>query len=302
MSFMLSKTSYYYTPAVEELFIIAYCLVDDHPDLGPRRGPKDQYPDAQIIVMSLAELHGQYQSTRHFYRNLHDLGSLFSAYPTRRQYQKRLQRLQPMMEWVLAKVYSLLVEQFPAEDHLLLADSTPIRMVRSGHATKRSRLHGLAEGGHAKGGAFWGLRLHLITNRQGWIRGFGITGGNIKHERPVLYDWLRTHPGEGLVLADKGYHGRHQHADVFEESGYRILTSSKSNEARLERVPGWIRQPVELVFARLKGFYQLERYYQPKSIPGANCFVLQRLVAHMLSMFANIQAGRPAWMTSCYDC
>ena len=161
-------------PDLDTLATTVYVTVDDlliqHPEWVPERpavGIAPKLSDAELVTLAVIQSLLRYTSEARFLRYAHaHLKPWFPYLPTRSAYNRRLRRLGPTMQHIIA----WLARDCPSwHDDLWLVDSTPVECGRSRTTQQRSEVGGWAEYGYCASHSryFWGLRFHLVATPSG---------------------------------------------------------------------------------------------------------------------------------------
>jgi hypothetical protein len=264
----------------------------------PRCGPRGKATDQELIALAVAQAVTGLVSDRQF---LGTIGRLlpgcFPQLPGQSQYNRRLRRLTPQITRVQLGLAELI-----ACGSVRLVDGTLLSCANYAGCASKSEFAGEAAYGYcaAKSRWYWGVRLLLISDRQGTPLGYDLRPAN-ENEREGVFRLACAHPGS-LLFADAGHRGR-EHCESLQLVGVELIVPDKHRLG--ERPPAEInkariRLVIESVFATLKRQMRMEDHLA-KTLPGLAQRIVQRLLALTLGMFLNSLLGRPPRALAAYD-
>jgi hypothetical protein len=281
---------------LETLVIAAYVFADA--ETIPRPGPPGKISDAELVALAVAQAAMGIPSDRQFLGLVGKvLPGCFPHLPEQSQYNRRLRRLAPTLAAVQLRVSELI-----ASGDLRIADGTLVGVANYAGCASRSEFAGAAAYGYcaAKSQYVWGMRLVLLTDRNGLPLGYTLVAANEKEYEPVR-ELTTAHPGCTLI-ADKGLWGR-QYAETLALQDVTILTPERrrdaSNLAREKRLAG-LRLVIESTISNLKRQMRLEQHLA-KTPAGLVQRIVQRLLALTIGMLLNALSGRPPRALVAYD-
>lgn len=284
------------TASLETLVVTAYLFADEQ--AVPRPGPKGEITDAELVALAVAQASIGVPSDRQFLGLVSKvLPGWFPHLPCQSQYNRRLRRLAP---WIAA--VQLRVAELVASSDLRIADGTLIGVANYPGCVSRSEFAGTAAYGYcaSKSQFLWGVRLVLVTDRNGLPVGYTLVAANEKEYEPVR-ELTTAHQGCTLI-ADKGLWGR-QYAETLALQNVAILTPDRtrtaSNLAREKRLAS-LRLVIESTISNLKCQMRLERHLA-KTPAGLAQRIAQRLLALTIGMLLNTLTGRPPRALVAYD-
>lgn len=284
------------TASLETLVVAAYIFADEQAI--PRRGPKGEITDAELVALAVAQAAIGVPSDRQFLGLVGKvLPGWFPSLPSQPQYNRRLRRLAPTIAAVQLRVAELV-----ASTDLRIADGTLIGVANYPGCASRSEFAGTAAYGYcpSKSQFVWGVRLVLVTDPNGLPVGYTLVAANEKEYEPVR-ELTTAHPGCTLI-ADKGLWGR-AYAETLALQGVAIVTPDRTrtadNLAGEKRLAG-LRLVIESTISNLKCQMRLERHLA-KTPAGLAQRIVQRLLALTLGMLLNALTGRPPRALVAYD-
>jgi hypothetical protein len=284
------------TASLETLVVTAYLFADELAI--PRRGPRGEITDAELIALAVAQAAMGVPSDRQFLGLIAKvLPGWFPHLPCQSQYNRRLRRLAPAIAAVQLRIAELI-----ATHELVIADGSLVGVANYAGCASRSEFAGTAAYGYcaAKSQYVWGMRLILITDPSGVPVGYTLVAANEKEYEPVR-ELTAAHSGCTLI-ADKGLWGR-QYRETLALQGICLLTPdrvrSADNLAREKRLAG-LRLVIESTISNLKCQMRLEQHLA-KTPAGLVQRIAQRLLALTVGMLLNALTGRPPRSLAAYD-
>jgi hypothetical protein len=284
------------TASLETLVIAAYMFADGAAI--PRRGPRGKVTDAELVALAVAQASMGIPSDRQFLGLVGKvLPGWFPHLPSQSQYNRRLRRLAPTLAAVQLRIAELI-----AAGDLRIADGTLIGVANYAGCQSRSEFAGTAAYGYcaAKSQYVWGMRLVLVTDRNGVPVGYTLVAANEKEYEPVR-ELTTAHKGCTLI-ADKGLWGR-EYRETLALQDVSILTPDRvrtaDNLARERHLAG-LRLVIESTISNLKGQMRLEQHLA-KTPAGLAQRIAQRLLALTVGMLLNALTGRQPRALVAYD-
>jgi hypothetical protein len=282
--------------SLDTLVVAAYVFADACAI--PRSGPPGKVTDAELIALGVAQAAIGVPSDRQF---LGMVGKLlpgcFPDLPDQSQYNRRLRRLTP---WITST--QLAVAELVTSGQVRLVDGTLLSCANYAGCAQRSLFAGDAGYGYcpSKSRYYWGMRLVLMSDRNGVPVGYDLTPAGEREYEPA-FRLAQAHPGATL-FADKGLWGA-EYARTLELIDIELVTPDKhrlSERPASEVEKARIRLVIESVFANLKRQMRLD-HHLAKTLPGLAQRIAQRLLALTLGMLLNAHLGRPPRSLVAYD-
>ena len=262
----------------------------------PRPGPTGRVSDHELIALAVAQAITGLCSDRQF---LGQIGRLlpgwFPVLPGQSQYNRRLRRLIPQVQMMLAE----LIAQGPVR----LVDGTLIGCANYPGCQRRSEFAGYASFGYcpSKSQYIWGMRLVVVCDIDGVPVGYDLVGPKTGEERESALHLAGGHPGS-VMFADKGLWGKELNASM-DLIGVTLITPERHQLGKrppVEIAKARIRLVIESLFSNLKRQMRLEQHLA-KTIAGLVQRIAQRLLALTIAMFLNALLGRPPRALAAYD-
>lgn len=284
------------TASLETLVVAAYVFATTLKI--PRPGPVGKVTDQELIALAVAQAATGLCSDRQF---LGAIGRLlpgfFPVLPCQSQYNRRLRRLTPHITLVQLGLAEML-----ASGRVRLIDGTLIGCANYAGCRHQSLFAGDAAYGYcrSKSRFYWGVRLVLLTDRDGVPLGYTLVPAN-EREYEATFQLASAHP-DTVLFADKGLWGR-EFEQTLNLCGITLITPGKH---RLHQRPpieidkARIRLVIESVFSNLKRQMRLEDHLA-KTLPGLAQRIAGRLLALTLGMFINHHLGRRPRALAAYD-
>jgi hypothetical protein len=273
------------------LLTAVFCAADD---LLPEKAKnaRRSVTDAEVVTLAVAQAIMGIDTDREFLAVArHRLMHLFPKLPNQPGYWKRRVRLTETIEWLTG----VFASDSPGHtDQVVLLDSTPVECGRSVETTRRSQLADACGYGYSRSHSrwFWGMRLHLLAAPDGTPRAAILAPADQK-ERDVALRLLPIglHGGE-LIVADKGYAGKHFETAVTERFGALILRPARKNEPDTGPHLAPIRQCIESIFWTLKDRLGLERH-NARTLHGLRARITSKLLALAAGVWLNHHLHQP---------
>jgi Transposase DDE domain len=284
------------TASLDTLVVAAYVFADSF--VIPRSGPVGKISDAELIALSVAQAVIGVPSDRQFLGLVERLlPGWFPHLPDQSQYNRRLRRLTP---WITTT--QLGVAELVSTGQVRLVDGTLLSCANYAGCAQQSLFGGHAGYGYcaSKSQWYWGMRLVLMSDRNGVPVGYDLTPAG-EREYEATYRLAQAHPGTTL-FADKGLWGA-RFQRTLELIDIQLVTP---DHHRLGQRPpsevekARIRLVIESVFSNLKRQMRLE-HHLAKTLPGLAQRIAQRLLALTLGMLLNQILGRPLRNLVAYD-
>ena len=301
------------TPALDELFLLVYCLLDDLyralvPDpirLRPghtRMGLSDPEVLTLSVMQEALSIDSESSLVRFMRRNY---PTLFPGLVERSRYHRRRKALVGVAQALFAHLAGGLREGA----RWLVVDSAPVETTKVERSQTGAR--SIPEAAYhvraSRNQLFFGLRLHLAITDRGAVVEFALASAN-EPERAVAEGMLRgVAPAEtGLVLGDANYTGEdfRRQLGAF---GHAVWASPKPSrpppDAEAKRWRRWVRGHralVETSFAMLADQFRIETT-RARSLWGVWTRVVAKVLAFDLSLVINRLLGRsPLALKSLY--
>ncbi len=138
-------------------------------------------------------------------------------------------------------------------------DATDLSICHNARIKQHKVFAGIAQRGHTSVGWFFGFKLHLVVNDEGYLLNFALTTGQVDDRTPVP-DLLKHLFGK--VFADKGYISQALFDLLFAEGIELITKTKKKMKPRLVRLLDRLllrkRALIETIIDQLKNVSQVE--------------------------------------------
>jgi len=161
-------------------------------------------------------------------------------------------------------------------------DSTDIPVCLFKNANSHKTMKGLANFGKSAKGAYFGLKLHLISDLRRLILSLKFTSANMDDRKMVM---LLSKDLQGIFIADAGYISKKLEREFYQENK-RILFVKPRKNMRI-MMTEWqdklykTRATIELNFRSLKMFYGMLTSL-PRSIDGYIANYIYALLAYQI--------------------
>jgi transposase len=263
-------------------------------DLLPERreNARRSVTDAEVVTLAVGQAIMDISSDREYLAAARRrLGHLFPKLPAQPGYWKRRARCSEQIDWLCAMFASDSPGHF---DSMVLIDSTPVECGRSVDTARRSALQPACAHHYSRSHSrwFWGMRLHLLAAPDGTPRAAILASADEKERDVALRLFERGLHGGELVIADKGYAGRHFEAAAAERFGATVLRPRRKDEPGRGPHLAPIRQCIESIFWTLKDRLGLERH-NARTLHGLRARIAAKLLALAAGVWLNHYLGRP---------
>jgi len=229
-----------------------YCFIDDYLKADPRRAAWRSSPnsdpaftDAEVLTIALMQSAFRVASLKQTYR----LISLnFSeAFPRLCSYKQWVARLHRLGE-IVGKMFEAARFCDGFRFSLYAIDSKPIPVCKPiRHRVVRLLRDEGAYFGKTSAGWFFGFKMHVLINIEGWVVAAALTAANLADREPSV--WLAAAADGGILAADQAY-GRDETCEAIEREA-EILVLTRKRARPKKGLMSRVRQPVETFFARL---------------------------------------------------
>lgn len=198
---------------------------------------------------------------------------------TYKTFCESINRLLPVILRILLAIISLNGKN----SHLIkYTDSTNIPVCLNKNAKYHKTMRGLATWGRGSKGFYYGLKLHVTTDFNGYLLAIRFTSANIDDRKPFMKLNKRL---KGLFIADAGYISQKLASEFYIEGERMLMAKPKANMKKLATLLQHLlyntRGRVEAIFNNTKKFRGLVSSL-PRSIDGYLCNYICALLAEVL--------------------
>lgn len=200
--------------------------------------------------------------------------------------------------WVTNKMMSVLAMQSIANQGSspYLIDSFPVPVCRYGRARRHKNFVGMAAFGYcaSQDEHYFGFKAHLLTNTQGQVMSYTLTGANVD-DRQVVFEL--TDNIQGQVFGDKGYLSKGLQ-DELKRYAIDLQTPLRDNmtDDRDKAFLSYLkktRKTIETVISQLSDRFNIQKV-KAKDMYHLSCRFVRKLLAHTFCVQINKQLGNPA--------
>lgn len=251
--------------------------------------------DVEIITISVTGELVTIDSERAWYsfcqKNLSDI---FPVFCERSRFNRLRRNLYKVIRCCCEEITSIV-----SDSTVKIVDSLPLPVCKFGraHFYKTYRGYGASYGKCAsKKETYFGYKLHLLCDPNGYPVDFLLTSANVDDRRPVL-ELVEEHNILAL-LADKGYMGEEFCMMIYNLTGIKMYPLPKakspqpSEEKALRQQIFKARRRIETTSFQLTDHLNLQRV-RAKSLWGLLCRLATKLLAFAVAFLINICIGVP---------
>ena len=210
-----------------------FCCIDDFckdvqknersKTLGDNRNPT-RFPsisESEITtIVTLFQMSGMKNFKDFYYRVTPYYSNEFPKKPSYNRFVELIPRVFIYFSYLLAAI----IHSNP-KDGVFFIDATSLVVCHNKRISRHKVFEGMAERGKTSMGWFFGLKLHLVIDRKGRIRGFKITPGNT-HDTKAAESM--TQHLKGLIFGDRGYLSTGLFESLYKR-GLKIVTTIRKN-------------------------------------------------------------------------
>lgn len=264
-------------------------LLDDDGNI-PKRGPKPQFSDIEVITLSLLSECLMYDSENYLFAMLHkNYQSEFPKLIERSRYNRRRRALVHLKEQVRQHLVGHLAQ---GEDTFVI-DSMPIQICKFSRA-KRVKVcredyrtapsYGFCP---AQQNTYFGYKLHGVSTVNGIITSFDLSKANM-HDIEYLQDIRDSYAGS-ILLGDRAYLSEPLQLELFETHELLLQTPMRINQKNYHKQPAVfrkVRKRIETIFSQFCDQFHIQRNLA-KSFSGLATRILAKLTGFTLLQYLN---------------
>lgn len=286
--------------SIPDLLTIIYVLVDDWYQaegqgyLKGKPGAKPVFSDSEMMSLMLAHDFIPYPGETQYvaYLRANHL-SLFPQLVDQSQFNRRARNLR----WLVEKWRESLLGQLQVKtpDQLLL-DTKPIPVMGYKRSKSHSAFAGQAAYGHcaARNLNYFGYKLVLLSTLDGIPVLYDLVPANLDEREAAEVVLQRVRHCD--VFADKGFIGDVWQATLRAQTGNRVWTAKRQNQANqnppeFDRLLNHVRERIEGVFHRLQNTGRNIERLLAKTVSGLCSRVILKVTALVLKMVLRCQFG-----------
>jgi hypothetical protein len=286
--------------SIPDLLTIIYVLVDDwyrvegQSYLKGKPGVKPVFSDSEMLSLMVAHDFIPYPGETQYvaYLRANHL-RLFPRLVDQSQFNRRARNLR----WLVEKWRESLLGQLQVNtpDQLLL-DTKPIPVMGYKRTKSHSQFAGQAAYGHcaARNLNYFGYKLVLLSTLDGIPVLYDLVPANLdeREEAEVVLQRVRNCD----VFADKGFIGDAWQATLRTQTGNRVWTAKRQNQANqnppeFDRLLNHVRERIEGVFHRLQNTGRNIERLLAKTVSGLCSRVILKVTTLVLKMVLRCQFG-----------
>jgi hypothetical protein len=239
------------------ILTIIYVLVDDWYQskgqalLKGKPGAKPEFSDSEMLTLMLAQDFIPYPGETQYVGYIRaNFGREFPKLVDQSQYNRRARALRFVVEMLRREWLSALGIGEPKQ---LLVDTKPIPVLGYKRSKAHSEFAGRAGYGHcaARNLNYFGFKLVMLTTLDGLPLVYDLVAANTDEREAATVVLQRVR--ECDIFGDKGFIGDDWQADVRQQTGNRIWTAKRANQAlqnppEFDRLLNHIREHIEGTF------------------------------------------------------
>lgn len=297
----LTRYSIHDIENLNDFIIGSYVIIDDiYKEVTPdyiknRRNINDSIiSDSEIITISIVGELLMIPSEKAWLSFVKkNLRSLFPRTCDRSRFNRTRRNLKDIILLIRERLFYLLGYSF---EKTYIIDSMPIPVCHFGRAVFHKTFQELATYGYcaSKKETYYGFKLHVLANLDGYIAKFCVTPANID-DRAAVWD-LTEGMSDITILGDKGYISRTLPEALKQEQNIQFIHLKRKGMKTLlpksiVRCIGKLRRRVETTFSQLANQLSINKVLA-KSMDGFKSRIATKLLAHNLCYFINKALGK----------
>lgn len=277
------------------ILTITYVLVDDWYQtkgqalLKGKPGAKPEFSDSEMLTLMLAQDFIPYPGETQYVGYVRaNFGREFPKLVDQSQYNRRARALRLLVEMLRREWLSALGVGEPKQ---LLVDTKPIPVLGYKRSKAHSEFAGRAGYGHcaARNLNYFGFKLVMLTTLDGLPLVYDLVAANTDERDAAAVVLQRVRDCD--IFGDKGFIGDDWQADMRQQTGNRIWTPKRANQAlqnppEFDRLLNHIREHIEGTFHCIQNTGRNIERLLAKTVQGLSlrvtlkvtCLVLKHLL------------------------
>lgn len=295
--------TYYNTEKINDLkdfFTVVFVLIDDvYNEIIPssiknRRNLSDsKLSDSEIISISLVGEAITVDSEKAwFYFVKKNFKDLFPNICDRTRFNRTKRNLYIVIKEIQKYFVSLPMFE---NDNIRIIDSMPIPVCKFARAYFSKCFKDISSYGYcaSKKETYFGLKLHALVTRYGFITDFFLTSAGVD-DRSAVFELTENKPSI-KIIADKGYVSDNLKYELQKERNISLISLKRRNskdplEKQLRNVLSKTRRRIETSFSQLAEQFNINRVLA-KSKWGLMLRITLKILSHNISFIVNNLLG-----------
>ncbi len=246
--------------SLPDLMTMLYVLIDDwycdhrQRDGAMKPGPRPALAESEVLTILLAMDIVPFPSERGFLAFLRaNYGSLFPHLPDQSQFNRQARMLRSLLEPLrLAFLDGMAIPQ----ERQLILDTKPVPVIGYKRTKSRSDFVGSASYGYcaSRNMHYFGYKLVMLTTVEGIPVVYDLVPANTDERAAAMSVLSRVQNCD--IWADKGFIGDDWQVEVAEQTGNRVWTPKRANQAQnpaaFDRLLGRVRERIEGTFNEIQ--------------------------------------------------
>lgn len=286
--------------SIVELLTTIYVLVDDWYQaegaqlLKGKPGAKPKFSDSEVITLILAmdfiPYPGETQFVAYIRANHLDM---FPELINQSQFNRRARHLRLLVE---ALRRSWVKQLGGMEQTQFLLDTKPIPVVGYKRSKRRSDFAGSADYGYCASRKlhYFGYKLVTLSTLDGLPISYELVSASTDERKAA--ETVLFHVRNADIFGDKGFIGAEWQAQMRQQTGNRIWTAKRANQAEqnppeFDRILNRVRERIEGVFNEIQNTGRNLERLLAKKVVGLCTRVIAKLTSHALKLLLRRDFG-----------
>lgn len=276
---------------IVELLTVIYVLVDDWYQANGEKltkgkvGSKAVFSDSEMLTLMLAQDYIPYPGERQYIGYIRaNYGREFPQLVEQSQYNRRARALRYVVEALRRDWLRWLGVNAP--EYLLLA-TKPVPVLGYKRSKAHSQFAGSAGYGQcaARNLKYFGYKLVMLTTLDGVPLVYDLVAANTDEREAAEVVLQQVHACH--IFADKGFIGDAWQADILTETGNRVWTTKRDNQARqnppaFDKLLNSVREPIEGTFHAIQNTGRNIERLLAKTVDGLSTRVILKVACLVL--------------------
>jgi hypothetical protein len=279
--------------AMVELLTIIYVLVDEWYQtkgqalLTGKPGAKPEFSDSEMLTLMLAQDFIPYPGETQYIGYIRaNYSREFPKLVDQSQYNRRARHLRSLVEMLRRDWVAQLGVKDPKQ---LLVDTKPIPVLSYKRTKSKSEFAGSAGYGQcaARNLNYYGYKLVMLTTLAGVPVVYDLVSANTDEREAAEVVLQRVKDCD--IFGDKGFLGDEWQAHVRQQTGNRVWTAKRANQANqnppeFDRLLGHIREHIEGTFHRIQNTGRNVERLLAKTVEGLCTRVILKVTCLVLKL------------------